>query len=292
MDLSNGKRLIGDLKSKLGLGAKQDVQPYDEAYDDGYYEEGYADEYGEPYQGYDEFDAYDQGYDDGYDYDDGYGADDGYREHRRANPGTRARSVSRETGYVDAGYDARRGSRSRSVGTVPRLLSMDEVRERTRAKAYPPREAATSGSFAADHASRSVSAPLSHQSGSFASVSTGSAFDQPAEGHSGRFLSLLDAEPGSANDDVSRIRALTVLKPTRYGEAERITEVLKKDDVAVLDLRGAAKGLDKRILDFSFGAASVLDASVECVADKVFVVCTGGGLTAEERTQLQTQGVI
>lgn len=287
MDLSNGKRLIGDLKSKLGLTPRQDAQPYDEAYDEGYYEEGYyddgyADDYGDGYGDYSEFDAYGEGYaDDGY----GYGAETDYRDQRRGNAGTRARSIGRESGY-----DGHRGVRSRGAGTVPRLLSMDEVRERTRATAYPPRETSVSGGFSDDRASR-ASAPLTRRSDSFASALIEPAFEQ-AEGHSGRFLSLLDAEPGSANDDVSRIRALTVLKPTRYGEAERITEVLKKDDVAVLDLRGAAKGLDKRILDFSFGAASVLDASVECVADKVFVVCAGGGLTAEERGQLQAQGVI
>lgn len=286
MDLSNGKRLIGDLKSKLGLTPRQDARPYEEVYEDegyydeGYYDEGYADDYGDGYADYSEFDAYGQGYaDDGYDYDDGYEHDD------RRNAGTRARSVGRE-----GGYDSRRSSRTRGVGTVPRLLSMDEVRERTRAVAYPPRETTSSGSFAEERTAR-ASAPLPRRSDSFASAPIEPAFEQ-VEGHSGRFLSLLDAEPGSANGDVSRIRALTVLKPTRYAEAERITEVLKKEDVAVLDLRGAAKGLDKRILDFSFGAASVLDASVECVADKVFVVCAGGGLTAEERTQLQAQGVI
>lgn len=302
MDLSGGKRLIGDLKSKLGLGAKQQApQDYDQAYDDAYYEEGYeryVDDFGDGYGDYDQFEAYGRDYvDDGYDaaYDDGYGyPDDAPRDSRRMNSGTRARNVSRDTGYVGS-YDAPRGTRGQGASGMPRLLSIDEVRDRTRAS-RTVRTEAPSGGFADQRPARaSSSAPLPRRSGNFDSMPLHTPEplpEQPAEGHSGRFLSLLDADPDSPNGDISRIRALTVLKPVRYGEAERITEVLKKDDVAVLDLRGAAKGLDKRILDFSFGAASVLDASVECVADKVFVVCAGGGLTQEERAQLQAQGVI
>lgn len=305
MDLSGGKRLIGGLKSKLGLGSRQAAQDYDPEYDDYFedsYEEydaydGYADDYGDGYGDYGEFEAYGRDYrDDEYGYDDDYGyPSDGYRDSRRMNSDMRSRNVGRDAGYP-APYDAPRGARGRGGSGLPRLLSIDEVRDRTRASRAMRFDDPSNG-FAddRDRSSRTgSSSPFSRRSGGLTSMPAPlaePALEQSADAHSGRFLSLLNADASSPNGDVSRIRALTVLKPVRYGEAERITEVLKKDDVAVLDLRGTTKGLDKRILDFSFGAASVLDASVECVADKVFVVCAGG-LTQEERAQLQAQGVI
>ena len=48
--------------------------------------------------------------------------------------------------------------------------------------------------------------------------------------------------------------------------------------------------LSKRILDFSFGVSSALDAKVDCIADKVFVITRGKELTDEERTKLRNQG--
>ena len=52
------------------------------------------------------------------------------------------------------------------------------------------------------------------------------------------------------------------------------------------------KCLSKRILDFSFGVSSALDASVDCVADKVFVISRGAALTDAERMSLRGQGVL
>ena len=42
----------------------------------------------------------------------------------------------------------------------------------------------------------------------------------------------------------------------------------------------------------SFGAASSLDAEVECIADKVFFIAKGSGLADDERASLQAQGVL
>ena len=48
----------------------------------------------------------------------------------------------------------------------------------------------------------------------------------------------------------------------------------------------------KRILDFSFGVASALDANVECVGNKVFALTRIDELTEAERSYLRTQGII
>ena len=87
-------------------------------------------------------------------------------------------------------------------------------------------------------------------------------------------------------------RSVTVLKPASYAEVERIAKALKAGDVVVLALRNTPDNLSKRILDFSFGVSSALDASVDCVADKVFVISRGAALTDAERMSLRGQGVL
>ena len=71
-----------------------------------------------------------------------------------------------------------------------------------------------------------------------------------------------------------------------------MARALKAGDVAVLVLAGTAPELAKRVLDFSFGAACALDASVDCPAEKVFVIARGQGLTDAERKQLAAQGIL
>ena len=83
-----------------------------------------------------------------------------------------------------------------------------------------------------------------------------------------------------------------MLKPSSYGEVERVAKIVKAGDVVVLSLRNTPDHLAKRILDFSFGVSSALDASVECIADKVFVILRGNALSADELTALRNQGVL
>lgn len=101
-----------------------------------------------------------------------------------------------------------------------------------------------------------------------------------------------EAYAGGGASSFSSTRSCTVLKPASYDEVERIAKVLKAGDVMVLALRNTPDPLAKRILDFSFGVSSALDASVECVADKVFAITRGAGLTDAERTTLRNQGVL
>ncbi|MDO4503188.1 MAG: cell division protein SepF [Coriobacteriia bacterium] len=87
-------------------------------------------------------------------------------------------------------------------------------------------------------------------------------------------------------------RSCVVMRPKVYGDAEKVAKTLRAGDVAVLCLAETPDTLVKRILDFSFGAAAALGASVDCVADKVFVVAVGPGLDDQERRGLQSQGVL
>lgn len=87
-------------------------------------------------------------------------------------------------------------------------------------------------------------------------------------------------------------RNLKVIAPTSYGDVESVSRALKAGDVVVLQLTRTASDLSKRILDFSFGVASALDARVDVVADKVFVIARGNGLTVAEKQTLSERGVL
>ena len=73
---------------------------------------------------------------------------------------------------------------------------------------------------------------------------------------------------------------------------ERIARAVKSGDVVVLAMRYTPEDLSKRVLDFSFGVASALDANVECPGDKVFAIARGNALTPEEKQRLGAQGVL
>ena len=88
------------------------------------------------------------------------------------------------------------------------------------------------------------------------------------------------------------VDASTLETPEQVAEVERVAKILKAGDVVVLALRNTPDNLSKRILDFSFGVSSALDASVDCVADKVFVISRGAALTDAERMSLRGQGVL
>ena len=87
-------------------------------------------------------------------------------------------------------------------------------------------------------------------------------------------------------------RSLKVIRPRSYEDAQAISTALKSGDAVVLQLQALPDALNKRILDFTFGAASVLDAKVDCLARKVFAVTTKEGLTETEINQLKERGII
>lgn len=292
MDLQDGKRMFGDLKSKLGFGGKNK----DEAYDEEYFEEEY-DDFDEEYEDYGEY-GYDKGYDNSYD--------------------NRPARSSRDTYTTRPSY-----SSSRSGGvSAPRLVSIDDVRAntqvpsslnrdplptrhvtpassmrggRTLVDASVPHQLTPEGSAAQVAASRRRSSegldslfepttetparPQSSQT-SDPAITTRAAYD-PYENYS-----------GSSTIGYSSSRSVVVVKPMSYGDVERVSRSLKIGDAVVLALATTPDDLSKRVLDFSFGVASALDANVDCIADKVFVITRGKELTDAERFSLRSQGVL
>lgn len=301
MGFQDGKRMLGDIKSKLGFGSKKNDQAYDE-YDD--------------YEGYDEYDEYSDEYGDGY--DEGYDQHDDY-----GTPSARSRyssSASSRSSFQT--------SSSRRDMTTPRLVSIEDVRANTQIPSslnrdpLPARSSSSAGSTSLRGGRTMVDSSLPPSmtpegtAATAASVSrrrssegleslftptTGSAAEveeSPAPSYSGPVVTTraaydpYDSYAGSSFSSYSASRSLTVLKPASYGEVERVARALKAGDAVVICLGNTPDSLAKRILDFSFGVASALDASVECIADKVFVIARGNGITESERANLRAQGVL
>ena len=86
-------------------------------------------------------------------------------------------------------------------------------------------------------------------------------------------------------------RRIAIVAPTSYDDAERIARALKAGASVVLDLARTRTDVMKRLLDFSFGAASIVNAKVDCIADRVFAITLGGPITESERARLRSQGV-
>lgn len=284
--MANGS-LLGDIKSRLGFGGSGAANDVND----------------EPY------DAYDDGYDDGYDdydtYDDGYDNRDPYME--RTTVTTRNGSYSRPL--------------RDEAATSPRLVSMADARASARALPYN-RETASSRSstirsygrtmvdsslppsMTAEGTAAEAAAINNKRAGGLDSLfGSGSDSGTSASASSGSRLKTIGAAANSAynaSGDIIRNsmqlsmpgqRKLQVIKPRTYEDAAAVTEVLKGGDAAILVFTGVDRSLMMRILDFSFGAASALDASVECIKNGVFAICIGVGLDDAERADLRSMGI-
>lgn len=119
---------------------------------------------------------------------------------------------------------------------------------------------------------------------------------EPLSPVGGESASTMDPYTAYESNDTafSRVapRGLSVIKPIGYQDVEGIARSVRAGDVVVLSLRVTNADLSKRVLDFSFGVASALDARVECVAEKVFIVARGGELNLEEKHRLHQQGIL
>lgn len=305
MDLQDGKRMLGDIKSKLGFGSKDRAGDYDDYYADEY--DDYADDYVDDYDDDAAYDNYDA------------------PAVRSSRYDSQASSVAR---------DSRPASSSRTEVRSPRLVSIEDVRANTRA-GNADRDASSryssgvssslaSSSFRGNRTMVDSSLPpqmtpegtaaqAAAASGRRTSEGLDSLFSPTTgEGSYGRAdasassripssspsvvsrpaYDPFDSYSGASLTSYSATRSVVVLKPASYAEVERVSKSLKAGDAVVLCLGSTPDSLAKRVLDFSFGVASALDASVECIADKVLSVTRGKDLTEAERASLRSQGVL
>lgn len=302
--------MLEGIKSKLGFADAN------QQYDDGYYDEGF-DDYSEEYGEY------------GPDYnEDDFPADDAPGS--RYEP--YAPVTSRPARASHARSSARGSSVTPpKLVSIDDVRAHTQVPESLNRDPLPPRRvtAASSGSFHGDRTmvdaaqpapantpiARATAAANRERSESLNSLFTSTSDDslgsmppvsggpvQTTAAASGATVAAatvtttafdpFDAYAGTGASKHNPSRSVTVLKPASYSEVERVAKALKAGDVVVLALRNTPDNLSKRILDFSFGVSSALDASVDCVADKVFAISRGAALTDAERMSLRGQGVL
>lgn len=290
--------MLDDLKSRLGFTRNDDesFDRYDADFND-------YDDFDDDYDYYDRYDSgngrYDEYGTDGY--DPSYRTGDSTGAYRPATArsqagSSRLGSLFGASGGSGASSPAseRSGYRSRS-GTSPHLVSFDDVKAHTQVPDSLLRDPLSSSQdrsyTATTVGGRSVidnTAPapssIAHQVQSRESATlttpSGVTFDP--------YVAYSSNTPTSHTP----LRSLSVIKPVAYSDVERVAKAVKSGDVVVLAMRNTPDDLSKRILDFSFGVASALDASVECPAEKVFAISRGSALTEDEKRNLRNQGVL
>lgn len=222
-------------------------------------------------------------YDDDYQYD-----DDNLDE-----PGDDYSRDSAVGGYRPIGASTSRTSRSSRFGhgesAASNLVSSDDVKEYTRVPDRLQRDPLAPASEG-----RTSRQPFDAGSSS-APASRSEGYDnlfEPTDTPTFTPYDPYEAYSSSSPSAYSTTRPLTVIKPVVYGDVERVARAVKTGDVVVLVMRNTPDDLSKRILDFSFGVASALDASVECPGDKVFAIARGNALTEDEKARLRNQGAL
>ena len=160
--------------------------------------------------------------------------------------------------YAQPGY-VRPADKVAAAGRMPALVTSRDIRVRRRASAYDD--------ASADAAPARSSAGLEN-------------------------LFSSTAEPRTSVSPAPRVRTMVVVRPETYDDAERVATALKMRSVVVLACAAAPDALMKRVLDFSFGAASALGAQVDVIAPRVFALNAGAALSDAEKEQLHEQGIL
>lgn len=307
MDLQGGKKMFGDIKSKLGFGSQSQGRGSGRSYDGGYDDyddyDDYADDYGDDYGDYADDYADDYGSDHG---DDRYGGAVTTRERgtrssaaRSAGGSTMPRLVSiddvrasTQVPSISSGRDSSYARRSASTGTAPtRSLGRTMVDSSLPPQMTPEGTAAVSAAASRRHSEGLDSLFMPTDDPSVRSASRGA---DSGAASSARIASAAQGSAASTSSvtSVAGHRSVDVLRPKSYEEAEKVVTSLKGGNAVVLVVADASGELSKRLLDFSFGAACALGASVECVGDKTFAITCVKPLTEVERMNLRNQGVL
>lgn len=88
------------------------------------------------------------------------------------------------------------------------------------------------------------------------------------------------------------VREMAVVTPGAFDDVELIATALRARTNVVIPLRETPDSLTRRVLDFSFGAASVSGAKVALIATKVYALYFDDPLNQYEILSLRNQGVL
>ncbi len=278
--------MLDGIKSKLGFADNSQTSGYQRRSRNQNYDDEYEDDY-------DDLDDYDDYADDQASTDSRY---DSYNS-VTSRPASARSSSSSYGGYRPAKLVSIDDVRAHT--TVPESLNRDPLPKRRTTPAFTGRvtvdakseDSAPTYGFPGKERSESLDSLFDSTADRASEVAEKSETTASAKSNASSF-DPYKAYEGSSVAKHKPTRSLTIVKPTNYGECEQVAKALKAGDAVVLVLKATPAELVKRVLDFSFGASSALDASVDCVADKVFVIARGQGLTDSERSSLHDQGIL
>lgn len=204
-----------------------------------------------------------------------------YKESRQAAGSSGVSSASsgaRSSAGLDSLFTPSAGSYGASAGAAG---SGENATASTSRFANVSGESVVSGSaFSAVSTDHTSTAGSNVTGASTADSLAGASASSTAAGSTGSYGSVLSS------------REITLLQPVSYDDVASVARSVKKGNIVVLSLRSTDSALSKRVLDFSFGVASALDARIDCVADKTFVMVQGKELSLEEHHRLQKQGIL
>jgi cell division inhibitor SepF len=83
-----------------------------------------------------------------------------------------------------------------------------------------------------------------------------------------------------------------VVEPLNFNDAQEIGDRVKGNQAVILNLQGADRDLQRRIIDFSSGLAYAVGGSMSRVADSVFLLTPMNvQLSEEEKERLEARGL-
>jgi cell division inhibitor SepF len=83
-----------------------------------------------------------------------------------------------------------------------------------------------------------------------------------------------------------------VLEPQGFNDAQEIGDRLKANQPVILNLRGATRELQRRLIDFSSGLAYAVGGHMQRVDEQVFLLTpTNVEVSQEEKERLQARGL-
>jgi cell division inhibitor SepF len=84
---------------------------------------------------------------------------------------------------------------------------------------------------------------------------------------------------------------VTVIAPSRFGDAKDIADCVKENRPVIVNLQVADRDLQRRMIDFCSGVTYAVGGEMEKVADQVFLLApTNVKVSDEERQRLQERG--
>jgi cell division inhibitor SepF len=189
------------------------------------------------------------------------------------------RKIMAYLGLVDDEYDDYDDLSDRSRSLPPRSAPTRAPRPDPRDREYD-REPED---YYADRPEPSRMAPVTR-------IRPMNAEGQPVAGP-GRSSVPASSRPTMLAKTASESARVHVVAPLRFADAKEIGDFIRQTSPVIVNLQGADRDLQRRMIDFCSGIAYAVGCSMERVADQVFLLTPDEvTVSAEERARLARRG--